>query len=175
MKRYKLTIAYDGTDFCGWQIQKNGRSVQQEIEKILKQIHNRKISLTGSGRTDAGVHARGQVAHFDADGNIPQERYVPALNTRLCDDIRIIKSEIADDDFHARYSAVSRCYKYYLSQDRYPDIFRRKYCIGAGRTMDLELLNSYAGKITGIHDFSTFSAAGDKSKSKVREIFEASF
>ena len=175
MSRVKLVIAYDGTDFSGWQIQKNARSVQDEIEKALAVIHDGQIRVTGSGRTDQGVHARGQVAHFSAEQELEAERYVPALNSRLPDDIRILKAETAPDDFHARYDAVRRCYKYYLSEQKYPDLFQRKYCTGIGRSPDLNLLNRYAAQIVGVHDFTTFAAAGDKSKSKVREIFSAAF
>lgn len=114
-QRYKVLCAYDGSAYHGWQKQENGLSVQEEIEKAMKKIHKQETRVTASGRTDAGVHALGQVFHFDADGRISEYGYEQALNTLLPKDIRILKVEKADPDFHARFSARSKCYEYVLS------------------------------------------------------------
>ncbi|MCL1958308.1 MAG: tRNA pseudouridine(38-40) synthase TruA, partial [Spirochaetes bacterium] len=112
-RNIKLTIAYDGTDFCGWQRQDNERTVQGVIEDALEKMHSHPVSLTGSGRTDSGVHAVGQVANFytDIDG-IPPDRFAPALNSSLPHDIRVIESCETDKEFHARFSAKARIYRY---------------------------------------------------------------
>ncbi len=175
-RKIKLAIEYDGTDFSGWQIQKNGRSVQGEIEKALEEIHGSRIKLTGSGRTDAGVHARAQTAHFITDiVNMPAEKFIPALNSKLPDDIRITGAWEAEYDFHARYGAVCRQYKYYFMLSKKKDVFRHRYCMMIDTVPDINLLNSYASVLKGRHDFTTFAAAGDKSRTKERIIYHASF
>ena len=111
--RIKLTICYDGTDFCGWQVQPNGRTVREELEKAVLDLTGEKVRVTGSGRTDSGVHAKGQVAHFDTDSDIPPERFCKALNARLPQDVRVIKSEQATPDFDSCRGAKSKTYKYF--------------------------------------------------------------
>lgn len=175
-RKIKLIIQYDGTDFSGWQIQNNERSVQGEIEKALEEIHESRIRVTGSGRTDSGVHARGQAAHFETEkDNIPAEKFVPAINSQLPGDILITAAFETHPDFHARYDAVCRHYKYYFMIDAGKDVFNRKFSMTINRIPDIKLLNSYASGICGTHDFTTFTASGDKSKSKERNIYSASF
>ena len=104
--RIKLTLSYDGTDFCGWQVQPNGRSVQADLQDAIFSLTAKQVKVTGSGRTDAGVHANGQVAHFDIeDCSIPPESFAKALNTRLPQDVKVIQSQLVDDGFDARKSA----------------------------------------------------------------------
>ena len=112
MTRFKLTIAYDGTNYSGWQVQPGLRTVQQTLEEAIAATVGAKVKLHGSGRTDRGVHARGQVAHFDAETRMSENAMMPALNSRLPPDIRILDAAIVPDDFHARRSATAKEYRY---------------------------------------------------------------
>ncbi len=170
-----LTIAFDGTDFQGWQVQASGRTVQGVLEDALESMHRHPVRLTGAGRTDAGVHARAMSAHFTTDiFSIPAERFIPALNSFLPRDVRVTRAEEVSEDFHARYDAVAREYRYFLSSGTMGPLQRRGV-FRLGRTVDIDRLNRYAATVVGIHDFTTFSAAGDKSDSKVRRIDGASW
>ncbi|MDC7219522.1 MAG: tRNA pseudouridine(38-40) synthase TruA [Spirochaetales bacterium] len=176
-QRVALLVSYDGTDFCGWQVQ-NGQdsiSVQGSMERALSEICGEKIGVTGSGRTDSGVHATGQVAHADIPVNIPGPKVREALNSRLPGTIRILKSRVVPDDFHSRFGAVRREYGYYISPGIIPPAHRRNYCHYTRRRYNLRELNEIASVLRGVHDFSTFAAAGDQSKSRTREIFSSSF
>ncbi len=175
-RNIKLTIAYDGTEYCGWQIQNNETTVQGTIEKALSVIHKKDIRLTGSGRTDSGVHARGQVANFHTDlKSIPEENFAHALNSLLPRDIRIMKSEEADLKFHSRYDAVERIYRYYISSASLPFPWQNSYCHYVRERLDLKKLNSIVSPLTGIHDFTAFSAPMEEGVSMTREIYSASF
>ncbi len=173
-RRIMLIVGYDGYDFCGWQIQPHVRTVQQEIESVLERIHGHHIRVYASGRTDAGVHATGQVIHFDSDiASIPAERYALILNSQLPIDVRIYGSDVVPSDFHARFSARSRSYRYVIKQFADMTPMDQRYCYGVPRLPSVTLLNSYAREIIGIHDFTTFSAAKDPNEVKIREVFEA--
>ncbi len=175
-RRIRIDIAYDGSFFVGWQIQKEGESVQSVLELALEQLLGEKSMVTGAGRTDSGVHAKCTVAHFDVlNSTIPSEKFSIALNSILPKSIRILRSTEVSSDFHARYSAVERGYKYYLSQANPTLPFDINYCWDIRRNLNINLLNRYASKLVGEHDFTTFSSAGDKSPSKVRIITAASF
>ncbi|MBX9743616.1 MAG: tRNA pseudouridine(38-40) synthase TruA, partial [Chlamydiales bacterium] len=121
MARYKLILAYDGTNYCGWQVQNNGLSIQALVQNALQTVLRHSLNLTGSGRTDAGVHAKGQTAHFDTDLSINLSSLRLSLNRLLPPDIRVMKIEPVDLDFHARYSALSKTYHYYLHLDKISD------------------------------------------------------
>ncbi|MBP5177126.1 MAG: tRNA pseudouridine synthase A, partial [Clostridia bacterium] len=110
--KIKLTISYDGTAYCGWQRQTNGVAVQQVVEEAVEKLTGQKVTVTGSGRTDSGVHAKAQVAHFLTDTTVPPERMHSALNVFLPDDVKIISAERADEGFHARFSAKKKTYSY---------------------------------------------------------------
>lgn len=171
-----LVLSYDGTDFSGFQIQKNGRSVQEEVETALAKLQGRPVRIKAAGRTDAGVHAVGQVVNFESDiSSLPSERYALALNALLPRDVRALRSREVSLSFHARKDALSREYRYYLlpQQPGYP--FYLRYSLQLKTMPDLGLLNSLAAPIVGVHDFETFTAAGDPSFSRVREVFSASF
>ncbi len=176
-QRIALLISYDGTDFCGWQIQKGSKdvSVQGVLEEALSKIMGERTAVTGSGRTDSGVHATGQVAHADVKSSIPAPKYREALNSLLPGSVRILRSRAVPDSFHARYGAVRREYGYYLSSGIIPPAHRRNFCHYVRHRYSLSDLNRIASVLTGVHDFTTFSAAGDQSKSRIREIFSASF
>ncbi len=174
-RNIKLVIAYDGTDFCGWQVQNNGRTVQGDIEAALKKIHGTEIRLTGSGRTDSGVHANGQVANFYTTTNIPAEKFTPALNSMLASDVRVMKSSGVSEDFHSRFDAKKRIYRYYIKPGGICEPRHTRYCWRLRNRPDTGRLNSLASPLIGIHDFTAFTAVGDPSNSRVRELYTASF
>ena len=178
-RNIKLIIAYDGTEFHGWQRQESGRTVQEEIEKALEKIHGRPVNLTGSGRTDSGVHAKGQAANFYTDNDsIESERFVPALNSLLPHDVRILESCEAPNDFHARFSAKARLYRYQFLC-RAPLPHESRYYLRLRRYPSLKLLNAYGRLLSGETDCSIFAGAGDtaliEGKSRNRYIYRAYF
>jgi tRNA pseudouridine38-40 synthase len=172
MTRFKITIAYDGTQYGGWQIQPNAVSIQSLIEKALSTILRSPISIVGSGRTDAGVHARGQIAHFNGEP-LDLFRVFGSLNGLLPPDIRILKLEEAPEEFHARFSAVSKEYHYHLHLDPVIDPFKRLYAYHLHSPIDTALLTEAAKLFVGRHDFTSFaneSAEGSAGKDAVRTI-----
>lgn len=169
-RNIKLLIAYDGTDFSGWQRQDEShcgipdktRTVQGEIEKALEKIHGHAVPLTGSGRTDAGVHAAGQAANFYTSINsIPAQKFVPALNTILARDIRILEACETDPEFHARFSALSRTYRYHFIPGRHALPHESRYNLQLWRFPRIETLNAYGRLLLGETDCSIFAGAGD--------------
>lgn len=171
MARLKCEIAYDGTDFSGWQIQPNGRTVQGVVEAALARIHKGcPVRVTASGRTDAGVHAKGQVIHFDSRFTIPEEGWKQALNTLLPDDIVVHSIRYVHDDFHARFDVVKKEYRYRVLLTSEPDVFRHRYTYHVPFDLDVAHMNEAAKMLVGSHDFSSFCAAGSAVKSKVREL-----
>ncbi|MCL2762337.1 MAG: tRNA pseudouridine(38-40) synthase TruA [Treponema sp.] len=183
MRTIKLLIAYDGTDFCGWQRQagqdipsQKARSVQAVIEAALEQMHTRPVALAGSGRTDSGVHAAGQVAHFHTDiDSIPPDRFVPALNGLLPQDIRILDAAAVRPDFHARFDARMRTYRYHFICGRRALPHESRYALQLWQMPSIDLLNAYCRLLVGERDCSIFAGAGDASLSRSRYIFHAAF
>ena len=169
--RYALLIAYDGTNYGGWQIQKNAVTVQQKLTEALRETLGFAVTVTASGRTDSGVHAAAQVCHFDAETNIPAERLADALNFRLPDDISVLKSVAAPEGFDATASAKKKtyCYRVYLSPRISP--LKERYSVQIKYPVDLEKLK-YAGRMfEGEHDFKAYCAAGSQVKTTVRRIY----
>lgn len=162
MPKYKLTIAYDGTHYSGWQVQTNAISIQSLVQKSLETALRSPIALTGSGRTDSGVHALCQVAHFSFPAPIDPFRLRASLNGLLPEDIRILEIEEAPEDFHARYSAVGKTYHYYIQIDGPLNPFRRLYSYKVFHPVDLALLKEAARLFIGTHDFSSFAHEADK-------------
>ena len=172
----QLVVSYDGTDFGGWQKQKNARSVQEELEKALEKMHGHPVKITGAGRTDAGVHAHGQVAGFFTDiASIPAERFALALNKLLPGDVRIMSAGDAPKDFHARFDASLRRYRYFIVTGDSQDATSRRYSWFVPRRPSLAVLNAMAAAIVGEHDFTAFASAKDISVSRSRFIRESSF
>ncbi|MFJ8263906.1 tRNA pseudouridine(38-40) synthase TruA [Rummeliibacillus sp. NPDC094406] len=171
-RRMKATIAYDGTNFSGYQVQPKQRTVQQEIEKVLTKMHKGEIvHVTASGRTDARVHATGQVIHFDTTLSIPLDRYARALNVQLPRDIRVVNIEEVSDDFHARYSVHGKRYRYIWSCEDVQNPFRRFYATPTnGVKPDVKAMEEAAQYILGTHDFSCFCAANTSVQDKVRTV-----
>jgi len=182
-RNIKLIIAYDGTDFCGWQRQENDRTVQEEIEKALEKIHNKPAALSGAGRTDAGVHAVGQAANFFTDiDSIAACRFVPALNSLLPKDVRILESSEVSGEFHARFSAKARMYRYqFICRPSGETLLphENRYNLRLYRYPCLDLLNAYGRLILGETDCSIFAGAGDaaviEGKLKNRYVYSARF
>ena len=154
MARFRLLIEYDGSAYAGWQIQKNGPTVQGELENALEVILKEKVQVTGAGRTDAGVHARGQVAHFDSACTPETWRLQRSLNGILDRDIRIKEVETVKDDFHARYSALSRIYHYKIARN--PVALERNYCWYFPAKLDLQPMSEASEMLLGTHDFKSF-------------------
>ena len=173
-----LTLCYDGSEFCGWQAQHSCVSVQQTLkEAVIKYTGYEDIDIVGSGRTDSGVHAKAQVAHIEvsADCKIPAKAFKPALNSVLPYSVRILDSSDVLNSFHARYSTLSREYRYFWVKAPPHYSFLDKYFCICDCFPDLTLLNSYANVILGTHNFTSFTGSGDSSKSKVRDVYESSF
>ncbi|EMF0152083.1 tRNA pseudouridine(38-40) synthase TruA [Enterococcus hirae] len=174
MTRYKAIIAYDGTHFNGFQKQPNGRTVQEEMEKTLKKMANGKeITVFGSGRTDAGVHAMGQVIHFDYPEERPLERMRFALDTQSPEDIAVKAVEIVSDDFHARYLVKEKTYQFRVDIGKPRSPFRRHYASYFPYPLDLSKIQRALPDLIGTHDFTSFCASGSSIEDKVRTIYEA--
>jgi len=172
----RLDLSYDGTDFSGWQRQKNVRSVQEEIEKALAVMHGHSVNVTGAGRTDAGVHAARQTAHFRTDiRSIPGERFRLALNKLMPKDVRVLDSREVDPDFHARYDARLRRYKYFVDTARECPPYRARYVWHLRRRLDLSRLNGMTSALIGETEFSAFSSARDPAENRFRFINGASW
>ncbi len=172
----RLDLSYDGTDFSGWQRQRNARSVQEELEKALASLHGRPVEAVGAGRTDAGVHAERQTAHFRTDmSSVPGDRFRLALNRFLPRDVRILESREADPDFHARYDARLRTYRYFIETSRECPPWRSRYAWHLRRGLDLRSLNAMASALIGERDFSAFSSARDPAENRYRYVYSASW
>ncbi|MDQ0233528.1 tRNA pseudouridine(38-40) synthase TruA [Metabacillus malikii] len=170
--RLKCIVSYDGTNFSGYQVQPGKRTVQQEIEAALSRLHkNQFVRIHASGRTDAGVHAVGQVFHFDTDLTIPEEKWPYALNRFLPDDIVIQQSQYVDANFHARFDTTSKEYRYIISQQEIIDVFRRNYCYHYPYPLDLDAIKKASEHLCGTHDFSSFCVARTDVEDKVRTIY----
>ena len=171
--RYKLTMAYDGHLFHGFQIQPNERTVQGVIEEALKKMtKGKRVVVHGSGRTDAGVHAKGQVIHFDYPGKeIPAKNMMLALNALMPIDTVFFESEIVDEDFHVQYSTKGKWYRYVVDQHRFTDPFNRFYTGHYPYPLDTSLMQQAAKDLIGEHDFTSFAASGGQIVDKVRTIY----
>ena len=170
-RRFCLIVEYDGTAYCGWQRQINGPSVQQELEEALSRLTGERISVTGSSRTDAGVHAMGLCAHFDSASRIPPDKIAFALNTMLPEDIRIRESGAAPLGFHARYGACGKVYRYSFFNSRHDCAIGRQYAAHVPVALDAQLMHEEAQALVGTHDFAAFAASGSVAKSTVRTIY----
>ncbi len=166
----KIVLAYDGTGLVGWQRQPAGVSVQALVEDALAAIEGRPVVVVGAGRTDAGVHALGQVASCRIEHPIPVDELARALNARLPDDVRVLSVEQAADDFHARYSARSKTYRYLVLNDRIVSPFERRYVWHVPRPLDVAAMAEAARHLEGRHDFAALRGAGSAAKTTVRTM-----
>lgn len=176
MNKLKCTVSYDGTNFSGFQIQPNKRTIQAEIEAALQRMHKGEtIRIQASGRTDKGVHAKRQVFHFETTLDILTWRWKKALNALLPTDIRIIDVEIVSAEFHARFDAVEKEYRYFILNRNEPDLFKRQYTYFESDLIDMEKLQTACKKFEGTHDFTSFCSAKTTIKgSRVRTLYEVS-
>lgn len=169
-----MTVSYHGAHYSGWQRQNNAIAVAQVIEETVKTMIGEDVEIIGSGRTDSGVHALGQVCHMDIHNKgIKAEKFALALNRLLPSDIRILESSETDGSFHARYTTMARMYRYYFKREIDMTAFDDQLVAKVKQFPSLELLNGYAACIQGTHDFSTFTASGDICPSRWRDIYES--
>ena len=170
-KRVRLTVAYDGTNYHGWQLQKNGITIESELNLCLSDLLKEPIEVIGASRTDAGVHACGNVAVFDTESRIPGDKFSFALNQRLPEDIRIQESCEVDADFHPRYADTVKTYEYNILNRRFELPSKRLYAAFCYYPMDIERMNQAAAYLVGEHDFKSFCSAGAQVQTTVRTIY----
>lgn len=174
LKRILFTIAYDGSDFFGWQKQpdENIRTVQGEFEKALGRFFKKNVECIGASRTDRGVHAMGQRAVIDIDTTVPTEKFPLALHSFLPEDISVINAEDVSEEFHPRYDCVKKTYRYKIYNGKYRNPICRKYSEYCHVFLDEKKMNEVSKAFIGTHDFKAFAASGNSSKTTVRTIFD---
>ena len=170
MRRIRTIISYDGTGYVGWQVQPNGVSVQALLEKALFELTGEQIRVEGSGRTDSGVHAKAQVAHFDTEARMAADKFAIAMNMHLPPDIRVLFSEECDPSFHARFSAKRKTYRYTVQLGPHADVFLRTTSLHLHYMPDEKAMQQAAGYVIGTHDFNAFKCADSAMENTVRTI-----
>ena len=171
MRRMRLTVAYDGTDYCGWQVQPNGMTVEEVLNKAVSKLTGEDIHVIGASRTDSGVHALGNVAVFDTRSSILPERMAYALNQRLPEDIVIVKSEEVPAEWHPRYrDDITKTYEYHIYNARVPDPLKRRTCAFVSFPMDIEKMRAGAAYLVGEHDFVSFCNVRTNVEDTVRTV-----
>jgi len=171
MPRYRLTIEYDGGPFVGWQRQKNGPSIQGALEDAIEKFSQSRVTVTGAGRTDAGVHALGQVAHFDLEREFPADKVREALNHFLRPaPVAVLDAAVAADDFHARFSATGRHYLFRILNRRSPPALEAGKVWHVQVALDAQAMHEAARQLLGSHDFTTFRAAECQARSPVKTL-----
>lgn len=171
MKRVRLIVAYDGTNYCGWQTQINGITVEEILNKVLSELTGEETAVIGASRTDSGVHSKANVAVFDTESKIPAEKFSFALNQRLPEDIRIQKSDEVEADWHPRYCDSVKTYEYKILNRRFPDPMLRLYTHFVYMPLDEDKMREAAAYLTGEHDFASFCSAGSQVSSTVRTVY----
>ncbi|WP_321492855.1 tRNA pseudouridine(38-40) synthase TruA [uncultured Desulfobacter sp.] len=172
-KNFKIVVAYDGTGFFGWQRQADKPTIQGELERILSIILNQDIKIHGSGRTDAGVHARAQVAHFHAQTRLAPDTIQKGVNSLMSAPIVIHDCRLADPDFHAQYRVISKEYRYYILNREIPAAMGRDYLWHVKPTLDIDTMNHCCEYLVGEHDFKAFENTGSPRSSTVRTVYSA--
>lgn len=173
MRRIFLEIAYDGTNYSGWQVQNNAVSVQETIDRALSEWLSEEIHTIGASRTDAGVHAKGNVAVFDTKSQIPADKFAFGLNSRLPDDICIQESFEVPMEFHPRFTETVKTYEYKILNRKFPDPTRRNDSLFYYGRLDVDAMNEAASYLVGPHDFKSFCAVNHDAKTTVRTIYSA--
>ncbi len=171
MAKIKLTIEYDGTAYVGWQLQPNGISIQQRVEEALQKLLGEFVRVYSSGRTDAGVHAFGMVCHLETARDLPQSAWREGLNRFLPDDIVVRCAEAVADDFHARFSATGKCYRYSILRSAVRSPLQRQTSWQVRQILDLQAIRQAAGLLLGEHDFAAFRTSGCAAETTRRRIF----
>ena len=172
MRRIKITVAYDGTDYCGWQIQPNGITIEEVLNTALTRLLGEEIRIIGASRTDSGVHALGNVAVFDTETRIPPDRIAYALNQKLPEDIVVVKSEEVPKNWHPRYCNCTKTYKYQILNAEFPDPTRRRTTYFVSYRLDVEEMQKAAGYLTGEHDFASFCNIKTNVEDTVRTVYD---
>jgi len=171
-RKFKLLIEYEGTRYHGWQVQPNGLTVQEVLQTCLKKITQEEGSVVGSGRTDAGVHAEGQVAHFRTASTMTAQQFMMAFNSLLPYDIVIKKVAEVSDDFHAQRSAIRKTYRYTILNREYPSALKHNQCCFIQYPLDVKAMSQAKAYLEGMHDFSAFRASNCEARNPVREIYK---
>lgn len=174
MKRIKMTVAYDGTNYCGWQIQPNGITIEQVLNQALTELLGEKIVVSGASRTDSGVHSKGNICVFDTNTRMPGEKISYALNQRLPEDIVVVGSEEVAEDWHPRYVNSRKIYEYRILNRRFPDPTRRLDTYFFHYELDVEKMQKAASFLEGQHDFKSFCSVGSQVKTTTRTIYSCS-
>jgi tRNA pseudouridine38-40 synthase len=173
-RNIKLVIEYDGTDYCGWQVQPNGPTIQERIEAAILRITGEAVRVAGAGRTDAGVHAAGQVVNFHTASRLPAKRLLAALNAVLPPDIAVLSAEDVDRAFHARFSATGKQYRYAILNRPVRPALDRRTVLHVPRPLDVEAMRDGARCLVGTHDFSSFGCNAGKDDNPVRTVHAVS-
>lgn len=173
MRRIHLIIEYDGANYAGWQRQSNAMTVQEQLERAVFKLTSETLCVHGASRTDAGVHALGQSAHFDTESRIPADKFSFALNALLPGDIRVVESEEVDGEFHARFSSKGKRYRYLFYAAPHAGALNRNTHTHVIYPLDVEKMNAEAKSLIGTHDFGAFAASGSVVKDTVRRIYRA--
>ncbi len=172
-KRIRLTVAYDGTNYHGWQVQNNGITIESELNRTLTDLLQEPITVIGASRTDSGVHALGNIAVFDTVNPMPAEKISYALNARLPEDIRIQCSEEVDWQWHPRYCESRKTYEYRIYRGQFPMPVKRLYSLFTYHELDVKAMDQAAGYLVGEHDFKSFCQVGAQVESTVRTLYTA--
>lgn len=172
MKRIMLRVAYDGTNYCGWQKQPNAVTIEGELNRAISELTGENIQVTGASRTDSGVHSMGNVAVFDTQSKIPEEKFMNALNVRLPEDIRVVESSGVATDFHPRHCDCTKTYEYRILNSKVCYPTQRLYSHYEYIKLDVEKMREAAKYIEGTHDFSAFCSAGSQVKETVRTVYK---
>ena len=175
MANIRLTLAYDGTDYVGWQVQPRGRTVQGEVEAAITAISGESARVLAAGRTDSGVHALGQVANFHSEFPIAGEQWRPALQSKLPADVVVLQSRVVDDNFHATYSAKSKRYRYVIRRAETEDPFLRRYAWRVKTELDVAAMAAAARTLLGPHDFRCFESHWPNKVSSVRTVLDVAW
>lgn len=171
MKRVRIVVAYDGTNYCGWQVQPNGITIEEVLNERLRKLTGEDVHIIGASRTDSGVHALGNVAVFDTESSIPPERMAYALNQRLPEDIVAVRSDEVEPDWHPRYQdVVMKTYEYHIHNAPVPNPLKRRYSTHVSFPMDIEKMREGAGYLVGEHDFASFCNIKTNVEDTVRTI-----
>lgn len=173
MKQVRLVVAYDGTRYCGWQLQSNGNTIEAELNKAISGLTGEEIHVLGASRTDSGVHARGNIAVFHTESRIPAEKFCYALNQRLPEDIVVQASDEVAEDYHPRKCNSLKTYEYRIMTGRFPDPTKRLYAHFCRWELDVDAMAQAAAVLAGEHDFSSFCSAGSQAEDTIRKIITA--
>lgn len=173
MKRVRIVVSYDGTNYCGWQIQPNGITIEEVLNRKLSRLTGEQIRIIGASRTDSGVHALGNVAVFDTESGIPPERFAYALNQKLPDDIVVVESGEVPIEWHPRYqNDITKIYEYHIYNDKVPNPLKHRYSTFVSFPMNVEKMREGAGYLVGEHDFVSFCNVKTNSLDTVRTVYD---